>query len=256
MDTINPVNRIATTVALLVSILCAPAYATESWQANINSGDHQLELNHLDEAEKFYNDALTDIETTGGISLAYTLNRLSTIHRRQQRWQEALDESQKALTIWNQKRGAASLESARTMTDIAEASLNLGLPADTENYLRQALVIVCRPKHTATLGSQFQGRNQYVNDLINDPATIPGSPDAARVLTGWVNYYMSGNHFAEAEKLQKRAIAMLNQAEGYNNALIFSPDSEFIPWGGAPNLASAKKNLSDIYRLQGRDEEP
>lgn len=239
-------------IVLLSIVACAPALAND-WASNIKAGDHLLEENNLDEAEKHYQEALNEVDA--GTSLAYTLNRLATVHRLQHHWQEALDDSQKALTIWNQKRGGASLESARTMTDIAEAYLNLGLPADTENYLRQALVITCRPKQTATLGSQFQGRNQYVNNLINDPSTIPGSPDAVRVLTGWVNYYLSGNHFTEAESLQKRSIEMLTQSAGYDNAIIFSPISEFIPWGGAPDLPDALLKLAEIYCLQGRTDQ-
>lgn len=237
---------------IILLTTCSICFAAEDWTALINTGDQLLQENKLDEAEKTYQEALTDIEPEGGIKLAYTLNRLATIHRLQHKWQEALEESRSALTIWNQKRGGASLESARTMTDYAEASLNLGLPADTENYLRQALVIACRPKNTATLGSQFQGRNQYVNNLINDPATIPGSPDAARVLNGWVNYYLAGNHYADAESLQKRSIEMLNQASGYDNAAIFSPPSEFTPWGGTPDLAGAYLKLAEIYCIQSR----
>jgi len=252
---VQVISEAISLLAVVLSLSCPNSFASESWHTYIKSGDTNLEKGKLDDAEKNYLDALADIETHGGVETAYTLNRLSTIHRQQKRWQEALDEAQRALIIWNQKKGGASLESARTMTDIAEASLNLGLPADTENYLRQALVIVCRPKHTATLASQFQGRNQYVNNLINDPSTIPGSPDAVRVLTGWVNYYISGNHFADAEALQKRSIQMLDQSAGYNNALIFSPESEFIPWGGIPNLAGAKNKLAEIYHLQGRDQD-
>ncbi|MBX9877276.1 MAG: tetratricopeptide repeat protein [Candidatus Obscuribacterales bacterium] len=240
---------------LFVLALTTPvALASDAWTAYINAGDHQFQDNKLDDAEKSYQDALTDIEVEGGIKLAYTLNRLATIHRLQHKWQEALEESRSALTIWNQKRGAASLESGRTMTDYAEASLNLGLPADTENYLRQALVIACRPKNTSMLGSQFQGRNQYVNNLINDPSTIPGSPDAARVLNGWVNYYLAGDHYAEAESLQKRSIEMLNQSSGYDNSAIFSPPSEFIPWGGSPDLADAYLKLAEIYCIQSRSD--
>ncbi len=237
---------------VLFTVSCLNALATDAWTAYINTGDHQFKDNKLDEAEKSFQEALTDIEPEGGIKLAYTLNRLATIHRLQHKWQEALEESRSALTIWNQKRGAASLESARTMTDYAEAALNLGLPADTENYLRQALVIACRPKNTSMLGSQFQGRNQFVNNLINDPSTIPGSPDAARVLNGWVNYYLAGDHYAEAESLQKRSIEMLNQTAGYDNSAIFSPPSEFIPWGGAPDLADAYLKLAEIYCIQSR----
>lgn len=255
MDTINRRSNYASCLLIAVTLVAmfSPTLANESWQSNIKIGDHHLEENNLDEAEKHYQEALNEVDS--GAYLAYTLNRLSTVHRRQHRWQEALDDSQKALTIWSQKRGGASLESARTMTDMAEAYLNLGLPADSENYLRQALVIVCRPKQTATLGSQFQGRNQYVNNLINDPSTIPGSPDAVRVLTGWVNYYLSGNHFTEAEALQKRSIEMLTQSAGYDNATIFSPASEFIPWGGAPDLPDALLKLAEIYCLQGRTDQ-
>ncbi|MBX9770075.1 MAG: tetratricopeptide repeat protein, partial [Candidatus Obscuribacterales bacterium] len=48
---------------------------------------------------------------------------------------------------------------------------------------------------------------------------------------------------------------MLSQSAGYDNATIFSPISEFIPWGGAPDLPDALLKLAEIYCLQGRTDQ-
>jgi tetratricopeptide (TPR) repeat protein/predicted Ser/Thr protein kinase len=227
------------------------AWASLAWAADLQA--------QYDQAQAAARHGFAALEALGGnhqSQLGDLFERTSGIYTSQGKYQEALDNSLRALAIHEKASGRDSLDVANTLDLVAQALGCLGRHEEAEHEIRRALAIAERergPNHPDVafklfeLGYALNGERRYDEALaayrralaIRERVLGPENRLLVVLLTNMADIYLSLRKYDEAVAYNRRALAIGEKTVGPEH----------------PNVGLVRSNLADALQEQGKLDE-
>jgi len=237
-------------LAMTALILTATFVSADSdWDDRMASAGRNYRLGLYQEARDALEEMLTEAKNSGQLDLRYAEveNNLADVLSAQGHYDQAESLYKQAMQIRLQMSGPTSSDLAVSITGLADVYRALGRSPEALQLLRRALKIAAHINDTVTQGGEFQGGERFLNSLLQDPASIPGSPELARVLVSFGGWYEERGQYDIAIKMYKKVVAILDVPASQDVSALFRK-----PWEGGCDLGQGLIQLADVYMLQSQ----
>jgi tetratricopeptide (TPR) repeat protein len=232
----------------MLSVSLAHAYLSE-FEARMASAGRAYRMGNYEQAGSILQDFLVEARTNGQQDLRYAeiVNNLAEVASAQGRLEEAEPLYKEAMALRLKLEGPTARDLALSISGLADVYRLQGRYPEALQLLRRALKIAAHISDTKTMGGEFHGNERFLNNLIQNPATIPGSPELARVLTAFGDWYREQGQYDVAMKMYRKVVDILDVPPERDVSRLYR-----TPWEGGYNLADGLIRLADVYSAQGQ----
>jgi tetratricopeptide (TPR) repeat protein len=236
-------------IASLLTGGAAIAAGSSAWDSRMASAGRDYRLGRYQEAQDVLEEMLTDAKNSGqqDLQLAEVANNLAEVLSAQGQYEEAEPLYKQAMAIRLQRSGPTSNDLAISITGLADVYRALGRSPEALQLLRRALKIAAHINESRTMGGEFQGDERFLNNLLQNPASIPGSPELARVLVSFGAWYEERGQYDVAVKMYKKVVDILDVPAGQDVSVLYRK-----PWEGGNDLGQGLIRLADVYMMRSQ----
>lgn len=219
------------------------------WDTRMASAGRAYRLGNYGQAKELLEEMLADIKNTGQLDLRYAevVNNLAEVLSAEGHHDQAEGLYKQAMAIRLQFLGPTANDLAVSVSGLADVYRAQGRSPEALQLLRRALKIAAHINDTKTQGGEFQGGERFLNSLLQNPASIPGSPELARVLTSFGGWYEEHGQHDMAIKMYKKVVDILDVPAGQDVSILYRK-----PWEGGNDLGQGLMRLADVYMLQSQ----
>lgn len=236
------------TVLVVLSVSQALACSSD-FDAGMASAGSAYRMGNYEQAESLLKDLLAEVRRTGQQDLCYAevVNNLAEVASAQGRLEQAESLYKEAMALRLKLEGPTARDLALSVSGLADVYRLQGRYPEALQLLRRALKIAAHISDTKTLGGEFHGGERFLNHLIQNPSVIPGSPELARVLTSFGDWYREQGQYDVAFKMYKKLVDILDVPPDRDVSRLYR-----TPWEGGYNAADGLIRLADSYVVQGQ----
>ncbi|HEY9869888.1 MAG TPA: tetratricopeptide repeat protein, partial [Candidatus Obscuribacterales bacterium] len=236
------------TALVVLSVSQAPANSSD-FDARMASAGRAYRMGNYEQAESILKDLLSEAKATGQQDLRYAeiVNNLAEVASAQGRLEEAEPLYKEAMALRLKLEGPTARDLALSVSGLADVYRLQGRYPEALQLLRRALKIAAHISDTRTMGGEFHGDERFLNNLIQNPSVVPGSPELARVLTAFGDWYREQGQYDVAIKMYKKVVDILDVPPDRDISRLYR-----TPWEGGYNAADGLIRLADSYAVQGQ----
>lgn len=222
---------------------------TTAWDSRMAAAGRAYRLGNFAQSKEILEEMFAEAKSSGQQDLKYAeiANNLGEVLSAQAHYDEAEPLYKEAMAIRLRILGPKASDLAVSVTGLADVYRAQGRSPEAEQSLRRALKIAAHISETRTQGGEFQGDERFLNSLLQDPASIPGSPELARVLASFGAWYEERGQYDIAIKMYKKVIDILDVPAGQDVSILYRK-----PWEGGYDLGNGLIKLADVYMLQSQ----